>query len=120
MGELNISINKRPFQISCADGDEHNVARLAEDLAARVSEIKKNVGEAGDTRLLVLAGLTMCDELHMMKEQLDILKEQIAMNAQTSKEIDSRQDDLEKTVIDSLTNATHQLQSMSVALVQSS
>ena len=41
MGELNISINNRPFLIACADGDEHNVSRLAEDLAARISSIKK-------------------------------------------------------------------------------
>ncbi len=68
MGELNISINNRPFQIACEDGDEPRVTRLAEDLAARISRIKQDVGEAGDARLLVLAGLMLCDELRSLRE----------------------------------------------------
>ncbi len=41
MAELTISINIRPFAIVCADGEEQRVSRLAEDLAARLGEVKK-------------------------------------------------------------------------------
>ncbi len=41
MAELTISINSRPFAIACADGEEQRVSRLAEDLAARLGEVKK-------------------------------------------------------------------------------
>ena len=47
MAELTISINSRPFAIACADGEEQRVSRLAEDLAARLGEVK-NVSGAGD------------------------------------------------------------------------
>ena len=57
MAELTISINSRPFAIECADGEEQRVSRLAEDLAARLGEVKKNVSGAGDSHLLVLVGL---------------------------------------------------------------
>ena len=49
MAELTISINSRPFAIACADGEEQRVSRLAEDLAARLGEVKKNVSGAGDS-----------------------------------------------------------------------
>ena len=67
MAELTISINSRPFAIACADGEEQRVSRLAEDLAARLGEVKKNVNGAGDSHLLVLVGLTLCDELNQLK-----------------------------------------------------
>ncbi|MGC6475732.1 MAG: cell division protein ZapA [Parvibaculales bacterium] len=112
MGELNISINNRPFQIACADGDEHRVSRLAEELAARISDIKKSAGEAGDSRLLVLAGLTMIDEIKELQKQLNEVQQQIEASKQTKAEIDTRVQDLEKLVISGLTKATEQVQAL--------
>ena len=71
MAELTISINSRPFAIACADGEEQRVSRLAEDLAARLGEVKKNVNGAGDSHLLVLVGLTLCDELNQLNDQIE-------------------------------------------------
>lgn len=112
MGELNISINNRPFQIACADGDEHRVSRLAEELAARISDIKKSAGEAGDSRLLVLAGLTMIDEMKELQKQLEEVRQHIETSRQTREEIDTRVQDLEKHVVSSLTKATAQVQAL--------
>ena len=58
MAELTISINSRAFQIMCADGEEAQVKKLAEDLATRVGSLKDHSAQAGDSHLLVLAGLT--------------------------------------------------------------
>jgi len=119
MGELNISINNRPFLIACADGDEHNVSRLAEELAARISAIKKNVGEVGDSRLLVLAGLTMCDEIRSLTDQVQELKRQIDTGSQTAVEVDSRVQDMEASLTDAMTDATRKLRLMTEALAAS-
>ena len=119
MGDLNISINNRPFLIACADGDEHNVSRLAEDLAARISSIKKNVGEVGDSRLLVLAGLTMCDEIKSLSDQLEDLKRQIETGSQSAEALDGRVRDMETAVAGALAEATQKLQTMVDALPSS-
>ena len=119
MGELNISINNRPFLIACADGDEHNVSRLAEELAARISAIKKNVGEVGDSRLLVMAGLMMCDEIKSLSDQVDALKRQTDAGSQSDENTDDRVKDMETAVTGALTEATQRLQIMISALQNS-
>ena len=37
MAEITVSVNSRPFQVVCRDGEEAQVSQLAEDLAARVA-----------------------------------------------------------------------------------
>ncbi|MGC6512822.1 MAG: cell division protein ZapA [Parvibaculales bacterium] len=113
MGELNISINNRPFLISCADGEEPHVSRLAEELAARISSIKKNVGEVGDSRLLVLAGLTMCDEIKSLSDRLAALQRQIDTNTLSAADAGNQVRDIEASIAATLTEATQKLQNMS-------
>ena len=73
MSEMTISINSRPFQVVCRDGEEAQVTQLAEDLAARVADIKKLNERAGDSHLLVLAALTLCSELRDMKREIEAI-----------------------------------------------
>ena len=116
MGELNISINNRPFLIACADGDEQNVSRLAEELASRISAIKKNIGEVGDSRLLVLAGLTMCDEIKSLSGQVQDLKRQIETGSQSAETLDNRVNNIEQTIVLALSEATQKLVTMTGSL----
>ena len=116
MGELNISINNRPFLIACADGDEQNVSRLAEELASRISAIKKNIGEVGDSRLLVLAGLTMCDEIKSLSGQVQDLKRQIETGSQSAETLDNRVNNIEQTIVLALSEATQKVVTMTGSL----
>ncbi len=63
MAELSISINGRRYSVACEDGQEEHLGRLARYLDDRVGELAKTVGQVGDARLLVLAGLLIADEL---------------------------------------------------------
>lgn len=116
MGELNISINNRPFQIACDDGDEPRVTRLAEDLAARISQIKQAVGEAGDARLLVMAGLTLCDELRELREDINKVQKTVLeasdARAKVEDKVDTLAQNMEQTLIASLQGATTRLDTM--------
>ena len=78
MAEIVISINARPFQIMCQDGEEGRVTRFAEDLAARVAELKENAQAAGDSHLLVLAGLTLLSELQDAQGELGAARQDLS------------------------------------------
>jgi cell division protein ZapA len=68
--QVNVTINGRQFRMACEEGEETRLARLAEDLDQRITRLRARFGEIGDTRLTVMAALTVADELAETREKL--------------------------------------------------
>ncbi len=77
MAQVNIRINGRTYEINCEDGQEQHVQRLANALANTVGDLVKQVGQVGDARLLVMAGLVIADEMLDQKNELAAAKARI-------------------------------------------
>jgi cell division protein ZapA len=78
MPQVNVTINGRQFRMACEDGEEPHLMRLAEDLDARILRLRGRFGEIGDTRLTVMAALTLADELAEVKQKLQRLEPELA------------------------------------------
>jgi cell division protein ZapA len=78
MPQVSVTINGRQFRMACEDGEEDHLTRLAEDLDSRISRLRDRFGEIGDTRLTVMAALTLADELSETKEKLTRLEPELA------------------------------------------
>jgi len=78
MPQVSVTINGRQFRMACEDGEEAHLMRLAEDLDARISRLRSRFGEIGDTRLTVMAALTLADELYETKEKMQRLEPELA------------------------------------------
>ena len=63
MGQVVVKVNGREFPLTCADGQETRTRRLAQYVDAKVNEFVANVGQVGEARLLLLAALSIADEL---------------------------------------------------------
>jgi cell division protein ZapA len=63
MNHINVTINGRQYRMACEEGQEVQLLRLAESLEARIATLRGKFGEIGDARLIVMAALTVCDEL---------------------------------------------------------
>ena len=70
VGQVNLTINSRPFVIACDDGQEGRLRRLGQYIDAKVAEFVWNIGQVGDARLLLLAALVIADELADANEAL--------------------------------------------------
>ena len=70
MTQVTVTINGRQFRMACEDGEEAHLTQLAEDLDQRISRLRLRFGEIGDTRLTVMAALTLADEVAEAKEKL--------------------------------------------------
>lgn len=112
MAELTISINNRPFQIACPDGEEQHVSRLAEDLAGRLGDVKQSAGDAGDSLLLVLVGLTLCDELRQNREKIEKLQNDIKLAGEQTDKLQNQIGEVEQMVAKSLTVAAEKMQAV--------
>ena len=60
---VNVSLNGRTYAVACDEGEEDRLRELGEFLDNRVRELSSQVGQVGDARLLVMAGLMVADEL---------------------------------------------------------
>jgi cell division protein ZapA len=74
VGQVRVAINGRSYNLGCDDGEEERVERLAGLLDRRVGEIAANVGQVGDTRLLLMVSLLLADELTTARNELDDLR----------------------------------------------
>jgi len=78
MSQVNVTINGRQFRMACEDGEEARLSRLAEELDASIATLRSRFGEIGDTRLTVMAALTLADQLSETKEKLQRLEPELA------------------------------------------
>ena len=63
--------------MACEDGQEDHLARLAEQIDERIEQLRGNFGEIGDSRLTVMAALTVADELAESSRKIRRLEEEI-------------------------------------------
>jgi cell division protein ZapA len=63
MAQLTIEVNGRPYQVGCEDGQEQHLRDLARIFDAQVRQVSQDMGQLGDTRLLLMGALLLADEL---------------------------------------------------------
>jgi cell division protein ZapA len=63
MAQVTVTINGRNFPVSCNDGEERRTEELGRYVDAKVRGFVRELGQVGETRLLVLAALVLADEL---------------------------------------------------------
>jgi cell division protein ZapA len=78
MSQVTVTINSRHFRMDCEDGQEGHLAALAAELDRRIERLRANFGEIGDTRLTVMAALTVADELAESGDKLRRIEAELA------------------------------------------
>jgi cell division protein ZapA len=78
MAQVSVSINGRQYRMACEDGQENHLARLAKNLDDRILELRGKFGQIGDARLIVMAALTVADDLAEMGKKVRQLEDEIA------------------------------------------
>lgn len=77
MAQVVVRVNERPYTMQCNDGEEDHLLELARLLDAEVANIKRAVGQVGDIRLLLMAGLVIADRLSESVRRIEELEDQI-------------------------------------------
>lgn len=77
MSQVSVTINGRQYRMACEDGQEGHLTRLAKELDQRIDQLRASFGEIGDTRLTVMAALTIADELSELGTKMRRLEEEL-------------------------------------------
>ncbi len=78
MAHVNVTINGRQYRMACEDGQEQHLTKLAKNLDERIQELRGKFGQIGDARLIVMAALTIADDLAEMHKRVRQLQDEIA------------------------------------------
>jgi cell division protein ZapA len=78
MAQVTISVHGRPYTVGCEDGQEAHVVELADILDENVGQVAREVGNLGETRLLLMGALMLADELAETRARLAEAQSQAA------------------------------------------
>ena len=89
MAQVSLTVNGRPYAVSCDDGQEARIRRLGEYVDAKVAEFVRSVGQVGEARLLLLAALVIADELAEANEALRLEERSGAHDGEAGAAVDA-------------------------------
>jgi cell division protein ZapA len=62
MANVNIKFNNKDYLLSCDEGQEKNLKELANHLDQKYSKLKKDLGNLGENKLLLITAIQTVDE----------------------------------------------------------
>tara|TARA_B100000586_G_scaffold30058_1_gene19384 strand:+ start:22 stop:474 length:453 start_codon:yes stop_codon:yes gene_type:complete len=70
MANINIKFNNKDYLLSCDDGQEENLEKLANHLDLKYNELKKDLGSIGENKLLLITAIKMVDDYFDLFEKV--------------------------------------------------
>lgn len=119
MGKVSLNINGRKYGMGCEDGEEERLLRLGQKLDDRVAQMANQFGQIGDVRLMVMAGITLLDELEDINANLDAqVDRKIGELRSENDRLQSSTDRLEAKSLSALEDAAEQIERLAAKLGQ--
>jgi cell division protein ZapA len=114
--EVNVEINGRKYRMACEEGQQQHLIGLAERLNSHVEALKGAVGEIGDNRLTVMAGIAVVDELAEAEKRIKALEQEVLVLTRAGQEVAAEIEALEGKFAAKLSDAAKALESVAVTL----
>ena len=122
MANVNIKFNNKDYLLSCDDGQEENLKELSKHLDSKYGEIRKNLGNLGESKLMLITAIKVVDDYFDLMKKVKSTKndfeklslkfkeiKELAINYKNEKEseIEKLKDELDKfkTTIDTNRNS---------------
>ena len=113
MAQVQVTVNGRNYTLVCDDGEEDHLTSLAANVDGRVSELVAGIGQIGEGRLLLMAGLLMADESVGSAERIAALEEELAAARSAASDV---QDDVADNAAQTMIDAAKRIEDVAVQL----
>ena len=71
MANVNITFNGKEFLLSCDDGQEEHLIELSEKLNNKFANLKSQLGNIGENKLLLITSIKIMDEYFETKKKIE-------------------------------------------------
>ncbi len=89
MANVNIKFNGKDFLLSCDDGQEEHLEELSIHLNQKFDELKNNLGNIGENKLLLITSIKIMDEYFETKKKINEKKQDFENLSKKFKELKS-------------------------------
>ena len=89
MANVNIKFNGKEFLLSCDDGQEEHLEELSLHLNKKFNELKNNLGNIGENKLLLIASIKIMDEYFETRKKINEKKKELEDLSNKFKELKS-------------------------------
>ena len=77
MANVNIKFNGKEFLLSCDDGQEEHLEELLTQINQRFADLKNNLGNIGENKLLLITSVQIMDEYFETKKKVEQKKNEL-------------------------------------------
>jgi len=77
MANVNIKFNGKEFLLSCDNGQEEHLEELSLHLNKKFDELKNNLGNIGENKLLLITSIKIMDEYFETRKKIDEKKQEL-------------------------------------------
>jgi cell division protein ZapA len=116
MAQVNLTVNGRVYRIACADGEEDHVTALGLRFEEAIKELRNAMGEIGDQRLMVMAGILMTDRLDDTERRLKRSEQEIGQLKDSRADSSMRLEGLDKSFAQTLNLAAARIEEITERL----
>lgn len=109
MPEVNVEINGRKYRMACEDGQQKHLIGLAARFDEQVEGLKGAVGEIGDNRLTVMAGIAVLDELVEAERRIAALQAEVAELTEAGRQLTEEAEAMEQRFAGKLEEAARRI-----------
>ena len=89
MANVNIKFNGKDYLLSCDDGQEENLKELANHLSKKFNELKSDLGNIGENKLLLISSIKVIDEYYDLVKKIESKKKEFNNLSEKFKELKS-------------------------------
>ena len=77
MANVSIKFNGKEFLLSCDDGQEEHLEELLIQLNQKFNQLKNDLGNLGENKLLLITAVKVIDEYHETKKKVEQKKNEL-------------------------------------------
>ena len=77
MANVSIKFNGKEFLLSCDDGQEEHLEELLIQINQKFNNLKNDLGNLGENKLLLITAVKVMDEYHETKKKVEKKKEEL-------------------------------------------
>ena len=89
MANVSIKFNGKEFLLSCEDGQEEHLEELLIQINRKFNELKNDLGNLGENKLLLITAVKVMDEYYETKKKVEQKKDELKNLSNRFKELKS-------------------------------